>query len=117
MDYGFRAVISSRFGDIFRSNATKGGLLPVRMPEPDVQALMDVAEADTGLVVTVDLGERRVSAGRPGQPAQFTAAFDIDDYTRWRLMEGRDDISRTLRHEDEITRYESSRSGWLPTAV
>ena len=117
MDYGFRAVISSRFGDIFRSNATKGGLLPVRMPEPDVQALMDVAEADTGAVVTVDLGERKVSAGRPGQPAQFTAGFDIDDYTRWRLMEGLDDISLTLRHADEIARYESGRPGWLPVTV
>ena len=117
MDYGFRAVISSRFGDIFRSNATKGGLLPVRMPESDVNALMDAVEADTEIVVTVDLDKREVSAGRPGGPAQLTAAFEIDDYTRWRLMEGLDDISLTLRHADDITQYEGTRPGWLPTAV
>ena len=117
MDYGFRAVISSRFGDIFRSNATKGGLLPVRMPDSGVSTLMDLAEADTETVVTVDLGKRQVSAGRPGEPAQFTGAFDIDDYTRWRLMEGLDDISLTLRHSDDIARYESTRPAWLPTAV
>ena len=117
MDYGFRAVISSRFGDIFRSNATKGGLLPVRMADSDVSALMDLVEADPEVVVTVDLDKRQVSAGRPGEPARVGAAFDIDDYTRWRLMEGLDDISLTLRHSDDIARYESTRPAWLPTAV
>ena len=117
MDYGFRAVISSRFGDIFRSNATKGGLLPVRMADSDVSALMDLVEADPEVIVTVDLDKRQVSAGRPGEPARVGAAFDIDDYTRWRLMEGLDDISLTLRHSDDIARYESTRPAWLPTAV
>jgi 3-isopropylmalate/(R)-2-methylmalate dehydratase small subunit len=117
MDYGFRAVVSSRFGDIFRTNATKGGLLPVRLPEADVTALMDLVEADPGAVVTVDLGERQVSAARAGEPAHFRAAFEIDDYTRWRLLEGLDDISLTLRHGDEIARYESSRPAWLPTVA
>ena len=116
-DYGFRAVISSRFGDIFRSNATKGGLLPVRMADSDVSALMDLVEADPEVIVTVDLDKRQVSAGRPGEPARVGSAFDIDDYTRWRLMEGLDDISLTLRHSDDIARYESTRPAWLPTAV
>jgi 3-isopropylmalate/(R)-2-methylmalate dehydratase small subunit len=117
MDYGFRVVISSRFGDIFRTNATKGGLLPVRLPEETVAALQDLVEAGPAVTITVDLGSREVAAGKTGEPAQLTAAFDIDDYTRWRLMEGLDDISLTLRHGDDIARYESSRAGWLPVAV
>jgi 3-isopropylmalate/(R)-2-methylmalate dehydratase small subunit len=117
MDYGFRVVISSRFGDIFRTNATKGGLLPVRLPEETVAALQDLVEADPAAIVTVDLGTREVAAGKTGEPAQLTAAFDIDDYTRWRLMEGLDDISLTLRHGDDIAHYESGRPGWLPVAV
>lgn len=116
MDYGFRVVISSRFGDIFRTNATKGGLLPVRLPEETVTALQDLVAADPAVTVTVDLAARQVSAGEPGEP-QLAAAFDIDDYTRWRLMEGLDDISLTLRWGDDISRYESSRPSWLPAAV
>ncbi len=118
MDYGFRAVISARFGDIFRTNATKGGLLPVRLPEQAVTALQDAVEADPTLAVTVDLGTREVAARRADSALALPpAGFDIDDYTRWRLMEGLDDISLTLRHGDDIARYESSRPGWLPTAV
>ncbi len=117
MDYGFRVVIASRFGDIFRTNATKGGLLPVRLPEETVTALADLIEADPALVVTVDLAARQVSAGLPGGPAKLAAGFEIDGYTRWRLMEGLDDISLTLRHADDITRYESGRPGWLPVTV
>lgn len=117
MDYGFRVVISSRFGDIFRTNATKGGLLPVRLPEETVAALQDLVAADPAVTVTVDLAARQVSAGKPGGPALLAAAFDIDDYTRWRLMEGLDDISLTLRRGDDIARYEGSRPGWLPAAV
>jgi 3-isopropylmalate/(R)-2-methylmalate dehydratase small subunit len=117
-DYGFRAVISERFGDIFRNNATKGGLLPVRLPAGVVSALADAVEADPDCVITVDLAAREVRAGRPGgEPPAVTAPFDIDDYTRWRLMEGLDDISLTLRHADEITGFEQDRADWLPTAV
>jgi 3-isopropylmalate/(R)-2-methylmalate dehydratase small subunit len=117
-DYGFRAVIAPRFGDIFRTNATKAGLLPVILPEATVSALQDAIEADPGTEVTVDLGRREARAGaaRAAGAAGPTirAAFEIDDYTRWRLMEGLDDIGLTLRHADEITAFEHSRPTWLP---
>jgi 3-isopropylmalate/(R)-2-methylmalate dehydratase small subunit len=109
-DYGFRAVIAPRFGDIFRSNATKAGLLPVILPEATVSGLQDAIEADPGTEVTVDLGRREVRADVAG----IAASFAIDDYTRWRLMEGLDDIGLTLRHADEITAFEHSRPTWLP---
>jgi len=109
-DYGFRAVIAPRFGDIFRTNATKAGLLPVVLPEAAVGALQDAVEADPGTEITVDLGRRAVLAGAAG----IQAPFEIDDYTRWRLMEGLDDIGLTLRHVDEITAFEHSRPAWLP---
>ena len=109
-DYGFRAVIAPRFGDIFRTNATKAGLLPVALPEATVVALQDAAEADPGAEITVDLGRRAVLAGAAG----IEAPFNIDDYTRWRLMEGLDDIGLTLRYVDEITVFEHSRLAWLP---
>jgi 3-isopropylmalate/(R)-2-methylmalate dehydratase small subunit len=110
-DYGFRAVIAPRFGDIFRTNATKAGLLPVVLPEATVSALQDAVEADPGTEVTVDLGRREVRA----QP--ITAPFDLDDYTRWRLMEGLDDIGLTLRHVGEIAAFEQSRPAWLPVTA
>jgi 3-isopropylmalate/(R)-2-methylmalate dehydratase small subunit len=109
-DYGFRAVIAPRFGDIFRTNATKAGLLPVILPEATVAALQDAAEADPATEITVDLGARVVLAGTAG----VTAPFDLDDYTRWRLMEGLDDIGLTLRHVDDITAFELSRPTYLP---
>ena len=108
-DYGFRVVIAPRFGDIFRSNATKAGLLPVVLSPAAVEDLQDLAEADAGEHVTVDLGARVV---RYGDGAQ--APFEIDDYTRWRLMEGLDDIGLTLRHADSISTFETSRPDWLP---
>jgi 3-isopropylmalate/(R)-2-methylmalate dehydratase small subunit len=110
-DYGFRAVIAPRFGDIFRSNATKAGLLPVIVPEAAASALQDTVEADPGTEVTVDLARREVLAGT------MSVAFDIDDYTRWRLMEGLDDIGLTLRHAGEITAFEQSRPAWLPVTT
>ena len=110
-DYGFRAVIAPRFGDIFRTNATKAGLLPVILPEATVSALHDAVEADPGTEVTVDLGRREVRAHG------VTAPFDLDDYTRWRLMEGLDDIGLTLRHVDEIAAFEHSRPAWLPVTT
>ena len=110
-DGGFRAVVSSRFADIFRGNALKGGLLPVQLPEQAVETLMGIVEADPSTEVTVDLEVRTLQAGGREFP------FDIDDYTRWRLMEGLDDIGLTLRHEDEISSYEKGRAQWLPRTV
>ncbi|MGZ6825479.1 MAG: 3-isopropylmalate dehydratase small subunit [Mycobacteriales bacterium] len=110
-DYGFKAVISSRFADIFRGNSLKGGLLPVQLPADVVAALMDLVEADPSAEVTVDLGAREVRA------EGITASFELDDFTRWRLMEGLDDIGLTLRHEADIAAYEEKRPSWKPAAT
>ncbi|MBE1587154.1 3-isopropylmalate dehydratase small subunit [Nonomuraea angiospora] len=109
--YGFRVVIAARFGDIFRNNSTKMGLLPVALPGDKVEALQSAVEADPKLEVTVDLAERQV------RWADEVVPFEIDDYTRWRLMEGLDDIGLTLRHADEVAAYENGRQPWLPTTV
>ncbi|MFI7128536.1 3-isopropylmalate dehydratase small subunit [Nonomuraea sp. NPDC050153] len=109
--YGFRVVIAARFGDIFRNNSTKMGLLPVILPGDKVEALQAAVEADPKLEVTVDLAERQV------RWADEVVAFEIDDYTRWRLMEGLDDIGLTLRHADDVAAYENGRQPWLPTTV
>jgi 3-isopropylmalate/(R)-2-methylmalate dehydratase small subunit len=109
-DYGFRAVISPRFADIFRNNCTKVGLLPVELPAESVRALMDAVLDDPATEITVDLEARRVSA------PSVEESFEIDPFTRQRLLEGLDDIGLTLRLEDEITRYESTRAPWLPAA-
>jgi len=117
LDYGFRAVISARFGDIFRNNSVQAGLLPVRLPEQTVTALAGVVEAEPQTLVTVDLAGREVRAEQQaGGALLLSAPIEIDDYTRWRLMEGLDDISLTLRHAEEIARYERQRPGWLPVA-
>jgi 3-isopropylmalate/(R)-2-methylmalate dehydratase small subunit len=110
-DYGFRAVISPRVADIFRGNALKGGLLPVQLPEAVVSSLQDQLEADPSTEVTVDLAERIVTA------ADIQASFDLDDYTRWRLMEGLDDIGLTLTHVADIDEFESTRPAWLPVTA
>ncbi|GAC1612008.1 MAG: 3-isopropylmalate dehydratase small subunit [Mycobacteriales bacterium] len=107
-DHGFRAVISARFADIFRSNALKGGLLPVQLPAEAVGRLMVLVEADPTIAVTVDLDRREVRAG------ELTVPFELDEFTRWRLMEGLDDIGLTLRHADDISAFEQGRPGWLP---
>jgi 3-isopropylmalate/(R)-2-methylmalate dehydratase small subunit len=117
LDYGFRVVISARFGDIFRNNSVQAGLLPVRMPEATVTALADAVEADPGTVVTVDLAGREVrTSDQAGGPVVRRMPIEIDDYTRWRLMEGLDDISLTLRSSEQIARYEQGRLEWLPVA-
>jgi 3-isopropylmalate/(R)-2-methylmalate dehydratase small subunit len=108
VDYGFRAVISPRFGDIFRGNSLKAGLLTVELPEKIVQRLWDDIEADPSTIVTVDLAERQVRWS--GEVHDFA----LDQYTRWRLMEGLDDIDLTLRHTDAVLEYESTRKPWLP---
>ena len=113
VDYGFRVVIAPRFGDIFRNNATKAGLLPVRLPEDTVTALQDAAEADPSAEITVDLEAREVRHAGTG----VKAPFEIDDYTRWRLMEGLDDIGLTLRHADDIAAFEAGRPAWLPVTA
>ncbi len=110
-DWGFRVVISSRFADIFRGNSLKGGLLPVQLPQETVESLMAAVEGNPALPVTVDLVERTVKAGG------VTAPFALDDYTRWRLMEGLDDIGLTLRHADDITGFEQRRPGRMPTTT
>jgi 3-isopropylmalate/(R)-2-methylmalate dehydratase small subunit len=109
-DYGFRAVIAPSFGDIFRNNSLKIGLLPIELPQESVRALMDAVIDDATTRIVVDLDRRTV--GAPG----VAETFAIDDFTRWRLMEGLDEIGLTLRHDDDIARYEASRDGWLPTA-
>jgi 3-isopropylmalate/(R)-2-methylmalate dehydratase small subunit len=109
-DAGFRAVIAPSFGDIFRNNALKIGLLPVELPQESVRALMDAVLDDAETRIVVDLEARAVSA--PG----VDETFPIDDFTRWRLMEGLDEIGLTLQHEDAISAYEATRDAWLPTA-
>jgi 3-isopropylmalate/(R)-2-methylmalate dehydratase small subunit len=107
-DYGFKAVLSARFGDIFRGNSLKGGLLPVQLPQDAVETLWAIVEADPAAEVTVDLPAREVRAGEHVWP------FPLDDFSRWRLMEGLDDIDLTLRHDAAIGEYEHRRPGWLP---
>jgi 3-isopropylmalate/(R)-2-methylmalate dehydratase small subunit len=109
-DAGFRAVISPSFADIFRNNCLKIGLLPVELPQESVRALMDAVLDDPGTRIVVDLDARSVSA--PG----VDESFAMDDFTRWRLMEGLDDIGLTLRHEADVTAYEATRPAWLPIA-
>ena len=108
LDYGFKVVISPRFADIFRGNSLKAGLLTVELPEAVVAQLQDAIEADPTTQVTVDLLARQV---RWDDQAH---GFALDDYTRWRLLEGLDDIGLTLRHTDAIDAYEQSRKPWLP---
>ena len=111
LDGGFRAVISSRFADIFRNNSTKSGLLTVLLPQADVEALWAAVEADPTTQVTVDLQAKQVTY------ADVTVPFDIDDYTRWRLLEGLDDVGLTERHLADIETFETQRPAWLPAAL
>ena len=109
-DAGFRAVIAPSFADIFRNNCTKIGVLPVELELESVRALMDAVLDDPSTEITIDLHERRVTA--PG----VQEGFEIDDYTRWRLTEGLDDIGLTLRNVDAVTRFEATRPEWMPSA-
>jgi 3-isopropylmalate/(R)-2-methylmalate dehydratase small subunit len=110
-DYGFGAVVSSRFGDIFRGNAGKQGLVTAVVDQDVVERLWAELEAHPGLEVTVDVDAREVRCGG------VVAPFELDDYTRWRLMEGLDDIGLTLRHEDAISAFEERREPWRPTTL
>ena len=110
-DYGFRAVVSSRFGDIFRNNCTKAGLVPAQLTQPEVDALMDAVRENPTLELTVDVERATVSAPAAG----IEAAFPLDDFTRQRLIEGLDDVGLTERHRQQIEDFERGRPGWLPT--
>jgi len=110
-DFGFRAVISPRFADIFRGNSGKQGLLTGTIPEEQIQQLWQRLEAQPGMNATVDLVEKTVTVG------DLTFGFDIDDYTRWRLLEGLDDIGLTLRDEARITEFEGTRESWRPRTL
>jgi 3-isopropylmalate/(R)-2-methylmalate dehydratase small subunit len=108
LNYGFRVVISSRFADIFRGNSAKAGLLAAEVAQADVELLWKLLENQPGTEITVDLTEKTVQA------ADLTVPFEIDDYTRWRLLEGLDDIGLTLRHEGDITAFEAARPARMP---
>ena len=111
MDYGFRVVISSRFADIFRGNSAKQGLVAAQVAQPDVELLWKLLENEPGTELTVDLQQKTVQA------KDLTVAFDVDDYTRWRLLEGLDDIGLTLRHADAVSAFEAARPARLPTTT
>ncbi len=110
-DFGFRAVISPRFADIFRGNSGKQGLLTGTVPEQTVEQIWERLEAQPGMSATVDLVAKTVTVG------DLQVAFDIDDYTRWRLLEGLDDIGLTLRDEARITEFEATRESWRPRTL
>jgi 3-isopropylmalate/(R)-2-methylmalate dehydratase small subunit len=110
-NYGFKAVISSRFADIFRGNSLKGGLLTVILPQEAVEALWVAIEKDPSTQIKVDLDSRTVSYG------STSIAFELDDYTRWRLMEGLDDIGLTLKQTDSIDAYEAKRPSYKPKTL
>jgi 3-isopropylmalate/(R)-2-methylmalate dehydratase small subunit len=110
-NYGFKVVISSRFADIFRGNSLKGGLLTVILPQEAVEAIWTTIESDPTTSITVDLETRTVSYG------STTVAFELDDYTRWRLMEGLDDIGLTLKHTDAIDSFEAKRPSYKPKTL
>jgi 3-isopropylmalate/(R)-2-methylmalate dehydratase small subunit len=111
-DYGFRAVVSPRFGDIFRNNATKAGLVPVVVPPTVGEALLRAVLADPDLELTIDIERRTLSAPAAG----IETTFPLDDFTRMRLLEGLDDVGLTLRSAEKIDAYESSRPDWMPTS-
>ncbi len=111
MDYGFKVVISPRFGDIFRGNSGKSGLLAAAVDESAVSHLWALIGADPSAAVTVDLVDKEIRTDG------FSAGFEIDDYTRWRLLEGLDDIGITLAHADAFAAYENSRPAFMPVTV
>jgi 3-isopropylmalate/(R)-2-methylmalate dehydratase small subunit len=115
MDGGFRVVISSRFADIFRNNSTKAGLLTVLLPQADVEALWAAVEADPTTQVTVDLQAKQVTYSLGGGQS-VAVSFDIDDYTRWRLLEGLDDVGLAERNLPDIEAFEAKRPSFLPQA-
>jgi 3-isopropylmalate/(R)-2-methylmalate dehydratase small subunit len=110
-DFGFQVILSPRFGDIFRGNSGKQGLLAAQISEEDTKKIWALIEAQPGIEITVDLVAQTVAIG------DLTVSFEIDDYTRWRLLEGLDDIGLTLRNEAQITQFEASRESWRPKTL
>jgi len=110
-DYGFQAVLSTRFGDIFRGNSGKQGLLAAELSEKDIETIWLIIDEHPGIEASVDLVAKTVTVGKASFP------FEIDDYTRWRLLEGLDDIGLTLRNESQITEFESRRESWRPRTL
>jgi 3-isopropylmalate/(R)-2-methylmalate dehydratase small subunit len=111
MDYGFKVVLSSRYADIFRGNSGKAGLVTAEVSQDVIEKIWALVEKEPSTQITVDLEKRQVKAG------DLVADFQIDDYVRWRLMEGLDDIGLTLRHESKITEFEKTRPGYKPQTV
>ena len=111
MDYGFKVVLSSRYADIFRGNSGKAGLVTAEVPQEVIEKIWALIEKDANTQITVDLDKRQVKAG------DLVADFQIDDYVRWRLMEGLDDIGLTLRHESKITEFEKTSPSYKPQTV
>ncbi len=113
MDYGFEAVVSSRFADIFRNNCTKQGLLPVQVSAEVDRALLDAVAADPALELTIDVARGTLEAPAAG----ISTTFPLDEFTRERLLNGWDDIGLTLRHADQIAAYAGRRPSWMPTTA
>jgi len=117
-DYGFKVVLSTKFADIFRGNSGKQGLLTGVVSEADLEAIWALLDAHPGIAMTVDLDAREARVGgSDGAAPLLTVPFDIDDYTRWRLLEGLDDIGLTLRSEDKIAQFEARREAWRPRTL
>ena len=110
-DFGFQVILSPRFGDIFRGNSGKQGLLAAQITEEDTKKIWAKIDEQPGIEITVDLVAQTAAIG------DLTVSFEIDDYTRWRLLEGLDDIGLTLRDEAQITRFEAARESWRPTTL
>ncbi len=110
-DYGFKVVVSARFADIFRGNSGKQGLLAAQAAPEDIELIWKVLETRPGTEVSVDLGTRTITC------EDVVVPFQVDDYTRWRLMEGLDDIGLTLQHEEDITTFEQTRAAWRPRTL
>ena len=115
-NYGFKVVFSSRFADIFRGNSLKAGLLTVILPESEIESLWKVTERDPRTEITVDLESRTVQYPDPNGEMRVIA-FEMDDFTRWRLMEGLDDIGLTLRHTELVTEFEAKRATFKPQTL
>jgi len=115
-NYGFKVVFSSRFADIFRGNSLKARLLTVILPEDEIEALWQVTEADPSIEIEVDLDTRTVRYSS-STGSERVVAFEMDDFTRWRLMEGLDDIGLTLRHTDQVTQFEAKRATFKPATL
>jgi 3-isopropylmalate/(R)-2-methylmalate dehydratase small subunit len=116
MNYGFRVVVSSRFADIFRGNSGKQGLLTAQASQSDVDRIWALLENEPGTEITVDLQSRTITC-RTTSADSFAVPFEVDDYTRWRLLEGLDDIGLTLSHEADVTAFEAKRPSYKPTTI